>query len=1168
MAYVRACGGDCVGWEARWHELVTELAPAAPAAESELGAPYLGLATFEPHDAQRFFGREPLVEQLVRQVAELSFLAVFAPSGAGKSSLLRAGLLPRIAADTVAGGPEWVSILVTPGERPVEELAVHLANANSVAAGAVYAALAADPVGIRLAVRQILAERAKTARLLIVVDQFEEVFTHCRQERDRSDFIAILLAAAEEPNVRVVLGVRADFYARCLVYPELMAALHGRQVLVGPLDDDGLRQVITGPALDAGLTVEPALVEVVVGDAGGQPGALPLMSHALLETWRRRRGTRLTLADYQAAGGVRGAIAQTAERVYGKFDEIERLLTREIFLRLTALGEGTEDTRRRAARAELVDGPDAPRVCGVLSRLTAARLVTLDDECVTVAHEALIQEWPRLRGWLAEDRDLLRSHRRLTEAATEWDQHRREEGFLYRGARLAMWQERQTIRLNEVEHEFLTQSRAHEARELQAGRRRRRLALAGLSVTVAVVSLLAAVALVQADRAANERDLALSRQLTAESRGQLQLDPQRALDLARQAYTVQPTVEAELALRQAVADYRTRAVVPVASGQAFGVAFSPDGRSLAATGAAGEVSVWAWTGESVAERRVQFQGHAGRVWSPAFSPDGARLATAGSDGTVRIWRTDGSGTPVVLAGHTGPVWAVVFSPDGRRVASAGEDATVRIWDAYGIGTPTILRGHQTVAVGVAFSPDGQRLASTSHDGTVRIWDLVGRSDPIVLHGPQAGTKTVLFSPDGARLASASSDGTAWVWPVDGAGTPVVLRGHEGTVEGLAISPDGRWLATTSDDTTVRVWNAAGTGEPLILRGHKHTVWSVAFSPDGTRLASASEDGTIRIWDPRGAGDPVLLRGHAGAVWTAVFTPDGQRVISGGEDRTVRVWDPSGRADPLLLGDHDQEVFELRMSADGRRVASASRDGTIRIWDATGTGKADPIVLRGHEGPAWIADFSPDGNLIASAGSDGTLRIWNTTGDHAPLVRRAETGQIRHAAFSPDGKHVATAGEDGTVRIWDTTGQTQPLILHGHQGFVWAVAYSPDGHNLASVGVDGTVRVWSTTNDRPPLILRGHHGFVWYVTYSPDGRWIASTGKDASVRLWQTVGAATPITYRGFGASVETIHFSPDSSHLLTTHDDGTIRIWRCHACDPIDQVLAKSKTLDRPAHQS
>ncbi|MGH8885864.1 MAG: NACHT and WD repeat domain-containing protein, partial [Egibacteraceae bacterium] len=567
--------------------------------------PYKGLETFQPEDAEWFFGREELVAQLAARLSETPFLAVLGPSGSGKSSVLRAGLLPAVWRGLLPEASTWTTVVLTPGAHPLEELALRISLVRGVAPGSLLADLQTSPGHLRLAVRQALLDAPPGARVLLVVDQFEEIFALCRDEVERRRFLEAVVDLADDPDspAKVVLAIRADFYARCAEYPELVGALQDNQALVGPMSTANLRRAIEGPAARAGIALEPGLVETVLDDLGDEPGSLPLLSHALFETWERRRGRTLTLAGYQDAGGVRQAIAQTAETVYGTLDPAQQGIAKDVFLRLTALGEGTEDTRRRAQRAELLDGRDTETVELVLNRLAEARLVTLDEDSVEVAHEALIRGWPKLRSWINDDREALRAHRRLTEAASEWDQNGREEGFLYRGARLAAWQDRPLEPLNDLERAFLAASREREARERVAKRRRVRLTVIGLSAMVVL-------ALLQAYRAVDQRNLALSRQVTANATVQLSSDPELGLLLARKAFEIRPTGEAEAALRQATLESRVRA---------------------------------------------RLRGHKGGVFGAAFSPDGRRVVSVGGDGAVRVWDLVGGRELVVLRGHQGSV---------------------------------------------------------------------------------------------------------------------------------------------------------------------------------------------------------------------------------------------------------------------------------------------------------------------------------------------------------------------------------------------------------------------------------------------------------------------------------------------------------------------------------
>ncbi len=1157
-AYVQGCGGDVPEWVRRWHQVRRDLAAAATEAVPGTGEPpYLGLATFGARDAHRFFGRKQLTDELVQRAADTPLLAVVGASGSGKSSLLRAGLLPAL---------NGRGVLFTPGAEPLRQLSAVLARSPGAADDRVPVQQpgSADPDQLRAAARQALARLPGAGQITLVVDQFEELFTLCHDWRSRERFIDCLLAIAgdDDGDVRLVLAVRADFYGHCTQHAGLVPVMRDSQIVVGPMTASDLREAVAGPAQQGGWVIEPTLVEAVVAEAAGQPGILPLVSHALLETWRRRQGRTLTVAGFHAAGGLAESISRSAESIYAGLDPKGQDIARELFLRLTALGEGTDDTRRRVPYTEL---PDDDAVRDVLNRLSAARLITCDTEDVSVSHESLIRRWSRLRDWLATDRDQLLAHRRLTEATKEWERHGRDQAFLYRGRRLARWDEppgSRPGRLSAAEAEFLDAGRRLERQETDARRRRTRGAVSLLAGVMVLVSVLAVLAVGQARRAVDERDEALSGKLAAAAREQLALQPDLSLLLARKALAVRRTQAAEAALRQAVVDDRLRSVLTTGQPQVFGVAYAPAGDLVATSGDTGTVRLWRLdrAGNAQGPPRELPSGHRGEVWSPVFSPDGRRLAACGLDGTITVWNLDKSRAPMLLRGHTGKVWRVAFSPDGRYLASTGDDGTVRIWNATtGALVRTVIHTPAR-QLGLTFSPDGKHLAAGDDQGLVRIWNSDGRAEPVVLRGHTNTVQNLAYAPDSTVLASASTDGTVRVWrPAVPDGEPVVLRGDgNGTMETVAISPDGLRVAAAGSDGTVRVFDIDSQDDPLTLPGHDGTVWSLAFSPRGDRLLSGSGDGTARFWDPSYPGAPRILREPPAApLDTLATSADGRVLVAGGEDGAVRVWRPATRAAAMILRGHQGPVLAVAVGPAGRQVASGGADGTVRIWDTT-TGRVH--VLAGHGTKVYGVAFLP-GQRIAAADGLGRVWLWNLTTDAATALT-GHQGTVRSVAASPDGRHLASTGRDGTVRIWDLY-TLRTRVLTGHRGgLVWQAAFSPDGRHLATSGDDGTIRIWDLSVDPPrSVVLHGHRGSVWSIAYSPDGQFLASSGADGGMRIWQTSSATLLATIHGYGSPIEQAVFEPATNGIATVHDDGTVRLSRCDICAPLRQIQAEADRL-------
>ncbi|MGH2941267.1 MAG: TIR domain-containing protein [Solirubrobacteraceae bacterium] len=1103
--------------------------PATPAQPIGGIVPYRGLEPFEEEHAELFFGRERDLQRLLEILKASPLLCVVGPSGSGKSSLVRAGLIPRLRHGALPGVEDCEVCVLRPGAHPLQALATQLAPLGTgKAMQATLDDLASDRRTLHLAVSLALGADRPGRRVVIVVDQLEEVFTLCSDEREREQFFANLLHAASVRGGQtiVVLTMRADFYGRCAAYPELAQRTARSLALIGPMDPDELRQAIEQPARRTGLFFESGLVQTILDDVGHDSGALPLLEHALLEVWHRRVGDQLTLDGYVQAGRVEGALTQRAESVFSGFTTDQQQIARRLLLRLTEPGEGSEDTRRRASIDELrpTEADDGDSFDEVLGRLVDARLLTTGrdetgQDVVDVSHEALIRGWPRLQRWIDTDRAGLLTHRRLTDAALEWNLLNRDPASLYRGTRLTTateWATDHDDDLNRLEVEFLTASKIAHERERLSQKRRTKLVWSAVT-TVLVASVAVVIATWFASR---ERAIATSRDIATQSAALIDTDPVLALALAREAIERHGTAQAQNALRQATFADRATAISPSSTGDVYVADPSPDGRHVVTSGDDGTVRLWRLDPLRLERTLVKHQPGAsraafdsggrfvasasidGKVVVSAIGGDTPRtvLRLAGGDGehgisvdaarrmlvvgtsagAVRLVPTRAGGKAYVLGRHATPttsVFAVAIDATGTKVVSGGDDGRAYIWD---VATRTsIALPHRGEPVyGASFSHDGRRVATAGHSGRVRLWDTsTGEAVGAPLTVDDQALWSVRFSRDDRRLVTAGEDGVVRISDIRGGQLVSEMAGGSARAADFVsssntiVSAGRRGTLDTWSPPTVRVARASGT-IPF-------------FSRDGRHVVSGGERGQVHLWEL--ARGERRLPGHGEASVTA-FSPDGSKVVSASYDSSVRLYNiRSRRSRKLRFPTFPKYAVAMN---DAGRIAVGGDADAILIQDANG---ANSVKLL-HEPTVFALAVSPDGSRLVSASEDGTARIWNLHTGAAQRVIRADTVAVRSVSFSHDGKQLATAGADGTVRIWPIAGG-RPVILVGHEGPVNSAEFDHTGDRIVSAGLDGTVRIWDTAGGDTLVVLHRHRSAATGADFGPNGRSVVSAGGD-------------------------------------------------------------------------
>lgn len=1092
--------------------------------------PYKGLYAFTQSDAADFFGRTALVDGMLGRLAENApsarFLAVVGPSGSGKSSLVRAGLLPALRSGALPGSEQWFLTTMQPGPDPMRQLESALRRVAPATVPGLAGMLEHDVDGLTAAAHSMLP--ADASELVLVVDQLEEVFTLASSvERDR--FLQLMTAAVRSTvsRVRVIVTLRADFYHRPLVIREFAELVGARTQVVTPPSAAELEQVISGPLQVVGGAAEPALVPALLAESLDRPGGLPLLEYTLSELFEQSDGSRLTVSALNEMGGVSGAIARRAEAAYAELTGDEQAALRRVMLGLVTITEGGMVTRRRVHRAELgavgrAKRGEAPTtVEAALEAFGRHRFLTFDHDPVTraptveVAHEALLVAWRRLANWLDDARDEIALHRRLGDQARAWLQAGRDESFLARGGQLAGFAglaRRGEIALTAEEQDFLdasTAARQVEAAAREAQRRherelerrsirRLRWLAASLATGAAVAIGLSVFALLQVQATEREARLTTARRLAAAAVENLQIDPDLSINLAIEAVEItrlsDGTVlrEAQEALHSALLASRvierldpTAGVIPDHTGGWY---------SLPADG--GIAVRQEWTDEELVVLAI------GVPDTLAVSRTAERVATAG-DGVIRVW--DASSAAEVASIDVGVVRFddIAFSPDGLRLAARWFGGAA-IWD--------IDTGHQvSVALGsveghginLDWSPDGSLLA-IAVGGAESETLVVSSADGSPVRTLPGHGRTTVFSPDGGLLlTTGQDDGVLWdtaTW------SQRFILPHSGWVDGSAFSHDGRLAATGADDGIARVWDTASGEQLFALPGAGGRVGLVVFDPASERLAGWTSSGGL-VWNLTVAGNRVVQTwaNPHGVSFNVSAGPRGRLVTGGATGASL--WAPGGQL--LAEFEHDgAPVADIVVSPGGDRVASVGFDGTVRLWSDSGQ-LLD--TYEGHTGEVWGVAFSPDGSMLASVATDGTGRVWNlVTGTRGPVFTDHHDN-VWDVAWSPADALVVSVGDDGMARQWDPISGDAGPILEGHTGGILEQAFSPDGRQVATASFDGTAIVWDVASGDPVFELVGHTGVVTDVEASPNGsRWMTGS-VDGTVRIWDAATGVTLLT---------------------------------------------------------
>lgn len=1155
-------------------------------------SPYRGLEAFDEVHSHLFFGRDALVAELLRSIKTHGLVMVAGASGSGKSSLVRAGLLPQLR-QRVQG---FRAFKMKPGSDPFARLK-HCLIDGGLEEREVELITATGPE----ALSQLSLLRPEGESWLLLIDQFEELFTLCERSERREGFIASLLhvLAQKEEAFSIVLTMRLDFFDRFDTYPQLLQWVRdGLQFVTSPHSDE-LRQCIEEPAAQHGVAFEEGLVQEILSELRGQPGMLPLLQYTLNQLWLRDNPAddrTLNKDSYKALGGVQGALRQRADAVYARKkrnlrDGTEQQAMRRVFLRLIDVA-GSGSSSPIVSRRRRMSSFNATEQ-GIVRELVDEKLLVSSVEgdaleqgsteraSVELAHEALLFAWPQLKGWIEQAREVLYIRNRLSGDASHFAEVKAHaptnaDDELWGGTRL-----QQALDLRD-RGDFMA-------------------VVGGLSGEEEL--FLEASLRLRESRAEAERLRAREAVEAAEWNRQLLLDSY--VDRGHQLlYDKEAPFSAVLWLHRAYEQGSQNAMLPhliksamqyvdatksVLSGHKAPIRsarYSQDGRRIVTACEDHTARIWdSETGHLLRELR----GHEKHVTSARFSFGGQRILTTSMDHTARLWDTESGALLAVLVGHQAPVLDALFSSDHQRIVTyeyndiSNHDTRIMIWDTTGLLLKEIIVCRSSVLL-ARFSLDGLRIVTVSTDGTVRIlhkedgrilsefltaesyianasycpnshriitvfdtmagkariWNLDDAQIALEVSPLGVGFVNARFSPDGSKFVTASESGHAFLWDAwePGNGQPLAtLEGYD-----ARFSRNGERIITSISGSNVAIWNTESGLLMNVLTGHGDRVLHTAFSPDGQRVVTASLDRTARVYEVEEEEAPVaVLVSPNGRIRRAVYCPDGRLIVTTGDDNVARLWDAKSGEQVADFHSNKSDIMSAIFSPDcPQQIITGGRDNTVSFWDSK-TGKLLHEFV-GHGGSPVQMELSPDGRRTVTIGQDGTLRVWDVSSGRLLAKLTEAQARARSATFSPDGQCILIARAKGSALIWSIDGKRPLAELNGHRGSITGAQFRRDGQRIVTASLDGTARIWQAEGGLLLAEITGHHRGVWAATFSADGRRIL-TGDNARAQIWDADGGRLLGGITGQSGTVEAATFSPDNEHILTIGRGNTAQIW-------------------------